>query len=466
MPWIRHVYIVTNGQVPSWLNLEAGHVTIITHEQIFANRSHLPTFSSPAIETNLHRIPGISKRFLYMNDDLLIGAPVEFSTFYTPTDGQLFYWHSKMPNCALLCPWSKVGNGRCDHACYTPECQMDGGDCPVPPHLLQYSVRVFQFLPTDAYGLSIQTTQQLLNRKFGYHERYVTPHMPFLLDVDVMQDAWNDFPIELSNTSSHRFRDASDIQFQIFYAFYTYEKQTILSLKEILHEHDVNQNSMLDNEEVNWMIVKHYKNKSRPNQNDTHEFRNVLRACILDDTNQKAYNTTQLEKCELFEEFLKTSLRSRRKFKSMFMTRVPPNGFYMFAALKSQLDEIISILNDLKREPRKFICLNDDLTHTPRRKEVNQQIYKQLGLFYRGMFPKPSKYELPNGEVNPPGKYIDELLSYNSKGKQKSEEELVIKKYYWWVQCTTLIALIASVTLICIVRHGYKCRESEMYYNK
>lgn len=82
------------------------------------------------------------------------------------------------------------------------------------------------------------------------------------------------------------------------------------------------------------------------------------------------------------------------------------------------------------------------------------------------MFPKPSKYELPNGEVNPPGKYIDELLSYNSKGKQKSEEELVIKKYYWWVQCTTLIALIASVTLICIVRHGYKCRKSEMYYNK
>ena len=23
-PWIRHVFIVTNGQVPSWLNLEFG----------------------------------------------------------------------------------------------------------------------------------------------------------------------------------------------------------------------------------------------------------------------------------------------------------------------------------------------------------------------------------------------------------------------------------------------------------
>lgn len=31
-PWIRHVYIVTNGQLPYWLNLESPRVSIITHE--------------------------------------------------------------------------------------------------------------------------------------------------------------------------------------------------------------------------------------------------------------------------------------------------------------------------------------------------------------------------------------------------------------------------------------------------
>ena len=31
---------------------------IITHEQIFPNKSHLPTFNSVAIESHVHRIPG------------------------------------------------------------------------------------------------------------------------------------------------------------------------------------------------------------------------------------------------------------------------------------------------------------------------------------------------------------------------------------------------------------------------
>lgn len=60
-PWVRTVYLVTNGQVPSWVNLDHPKLTVITHDQIFHNKSHLPTFSSPAIESNLHRIPGLSR---------------------------------------------------------------------------------------------------------------------------------------------------------------------------------------------------------------------------------------------------------------------------------------------------------------------------------------------------------------------------------------------------------------------
>ena len=56
-PWIRHIYIVTDNQVPSWLNLESGKLTLISHEDIFENKSHLPVFSSPAIEAHIHRIP-------------------------------------------------------------------------------------------------------------------------------------------------------------------------------------------------------------------------------------------------------------------------------------------------------------------------------------------------------------------------------------------------------------------------
>lgn len=49
--------LVTNGQVPYWLNLDAPRLTVVTHAELFPNASHLPTFSSPAIEAHLHRIP-------------------------------------------------------------------------------------------------------------------------------------------------------------------------------------------------------------------------------------------------------------------------------------------------------------------------------------------------------------------------------------------------------------------------
>lgn len=54
-PWIRHVYIVTNGQIPSWLDMDNSRVTLVTHDDIFTNKNDLPTFSSPAIESHIHR---------------------------------------------------------------------------------------------------------------------------------------------------------------------------------------------------------------------------------------------------------------------------------------------------------------------------------------------------------------------------------------------------------------------------
>jgi len=75
-PWIRHIYIVTDNQIPNWLNLETSRLSIISHSEIFANLSHLPVFSSPAIEANIHNIPGLSKRFIYFNDDVFLGQPV------------------------------------------------------------------------------------------------------------------------------------------------------------------------------------------------------------------------------------------------------------------------------------------------------------------------------------------------------------------------------------------------------
>lgn len=128
-PWIRNVYIVTNGQKPSWLNTSHPKVKLITHEAIFANKSHLPTFSSPAIEVNLHRIKDLSTRFIYFNDDVLLGAPIWPDDFFTFSRGFRFHLAWSLPGCNPACPNSWIRDGYCDRPCNTAECDFDGGDC-------------------------------------------------------------------------------------------------------------------------------------------------------------------------------------------------------------------------------------------------------------------------------------------------------------------------------------------------
>ena len=58
-PWIRKVWIVTNGQRPNWLSTNNSIVGIVSHDEIYPNKKHLPTFNSRSIESHLHLIPGI-----------------------------------------------------------------------------------------------------------------------------------------------------------------------------------------------------------------------------------------------------------------------------------------------------------------------------------------------------------------------------------------------------------------------
>ena len=87
-PWIRTIYIVTNGQVPVWLNVSNPKVRLVRHDEIFLNDRHLPTFSSLAIECHLHRVPGLSEHFLFANDDMFFGASVLPSNFFD-CDGRM-----------------------------------------------------------------------------------------------------------------------------------------------------------------------------------------------------------------------------------------------------------------------------------------------------------------------------------------------------------------------------------------
>src|SRR5699024_1013953 len=81
-PWVRHVYVVTDGQRPPWLREDSDWVTVVDHRDIAPPGTVLPTFNSQAIEANIHRIEGLSEHFLYFNDDMFLSSPVSPDLFF------------------------------------------------------------------------------------------------------------------------------------------------------------------------------------------------------------------------------------------------------------------------------------------------------------------------------------------------------------------------------------------------
>lgn len=80
-PWVRNIHLVTCGHLPEWLDTGHPKLRIVRHED-FMPSDALPTFNSNALEVNLHRIPGLTERFVYFNDDMFILKDVRPEDFF------------------------------------------------------------------------------------------------------------------------------------------------------------------------------------------------------------------------------------------------------------------------------------------------------------------------------------------------------------------------------------------------
>lgn len=104
-PWVRNIFIVTDGQTPAWINNTHPDIKIINHTEIFNSATDLPTFNSNAIELRLHHIEGLSEHFLYFNDDVFLGKHVK-QTYFFNTNGmpKVFVSHRIKKRKSLLNP--------------------------------------------------------------------------------------------------------------------------------------------------------------------------------------------------------------------------------------------------------------------------------------------------------------------------------------------------------------------------
>jgi len=222
-PWIRRIYIVTNGQIPFWLNITNPKVKIVTHKQIFQHKDHLPTFNSMAIEVHLHQIEGLSEKFIYFNDDISLMKQICLSDFWTAEGGYKIYQHGEVgrkvlsETCSEECVSVKMSDGNCDQECNSIGCFWDGDDCDgITPPGGEKDHR-------PAFYQAIDFVNILYERTLTENKRHWLPHIPYMFNRKIMREMQEHYNIEFELTSRHKKRQKNDMQPEFAYVHWLQE---------------------------------------------------------------------------------------------------------------------------------------------------------------------------------------------------------------------------------------------------
>lgn len=81
IPWIRKIFIVTDDQIPPFVDVNHPKIEIVYHSQIIP-KEVLPTFNTSLMEYYIYNIPDLSEHFLFANDDTFVHADLEPSFFF------------------------------------------------------------------------------------------------------------------------------------------------------------------------------------------------------------------------------------------------------------------------------------------------------------------------------------------------------------------------------------------------
>ncbi|BFU44806.1 stealth family protein [Krasilnikovia sp. MM14-A1004] len=168
-PWIRHIYLVTDDQIPPWLDESAPGLTVVSHRELFGDTGVLPTFNSHAIESRLHLIPGLAEHFIYFNDDMFIGRPIAPTSFFHANGIAKFFLSSA---------------------------QLEAGPATI------YDA------PVTAAG---KNNRRHILERFGRAISQKMQHVPYPLQRSVLQEIEDTYTEDVRQTASHPFRHPEDL---------------------------------------------------------------------------------------------------------------------------------------------------------------------------------------------------------------------------------------------------------------
>ena len=198
-PWINKIHFITCGQIPEWMNVDNPKLHLVDHKD-YIPKEYLPTFSSHVIELNMHRIPELSEKFIYFNDDIFLINPVK------PTD----FFRDGLP------------------------CDVNISNLIVPSRT-SFTPIVFKTVAYINHHFNKRENikkniKQYLNIKYGFsgivsfvmflkwdqYTGFYNHHLAISYLKKTLQTVWDEEPEILKETSSHRFRNNDDVNQYIF----------------------------------------------------------------------------------------------------------------------------------------------------------------------------------------------------------------------------------------------------------
>lgn len=182
--WINKIYIVTDEQIPEWLNTNNEKICIIDHKDILP-KEILPTYNACTIENAIINIKNLSEYFLYANDDMF---------FWNNTTPEFFFEQNK--------PIIRIKNKIKKYKKYT--------------HL---------------YGAMVYKAYSTAKQRFGKEYPYFSHHNIDSYRKSLFMNCISEFQEEFSITAKNRFRALTDMQ-RMIVSFYSLAKNEAV-LKDI-----------------------------------------------------------------------------------------------------------------------------------------------------------------------------------------------------------------------------------------
>ena len=198
IPWVHMIHFVTWGHLPEFLNTEHPKLHIVRHEEYIPER-WLPTFSSHAIEMNIHRIPGLADHFIYFNDDTFICKPMKKEDFFKQGLPCIQFTEIPLGFVGHLEAWQFAAAN--DLGVINKWFSKNAAERKHPGKYINYKYSWYDNLRSILLLM-------LFPNFFSGFKNY---HSPVPYRKEVFQELWEKEPALLEKTCSHRFRNKEDV---------------------------------------------------------------------------------------------------------------------------------------------------------------------------------------------------------------------------------------------------------------